>query len=121
MKLLTAELKRQIPPLYSTENQSNDDHLVVCKYFTPDSSWAWYVMEASAVLADGSYAPLADTKPDEVFDVLFFGVVDGLELEWGHFSLSELESVRGPFGLKIERDLYFEPTRWGDLKKRVLR
>jgi hypothetical protein len=24
--------------------------------------------------------------------------------------LSELESVRGPFGLRVERDLAFEPT-----------
>ena len=30
--------------------------------------------------------------------------------ELGYFNLSELESVRGPMGLPIERDLYFEPT-----------
>ncbi|MBP7509799.1 MAG: DUF2958 domain-containing protein, partial [Prolixibacteraceae bacterium] len=28
--------------------------------------------------------------------------------EWGSFSLEELESYRGKFGLGIERDLYFE-------------
>ena len=32
-----------------------------------------------------------------------------MEEEWGYFVLSELESVRGPLGLEIERDLYFEP------------
>ena len=36
----------------------------------------------------------------------FFGFVDGLEREWGYFSLSELESVRGGFGLPVERDMY---------------
>jgi hypothetical protein len=30
--------------------------------------------------------------------------------EWGYFVLSELESARGPLGLPIERDLYFEPA-----------
>lgn len=40
----------------------------------------------------------------------FFGLVDGFEKELGYFSLSELESVKGPLGLKIERDLYFKPT-----------
>src|SRR5665811_323998 len=38
----------------------------------------------------------------------FFGYVCGMEEEWGYFVLSELESVRGPLGLEIERDLYFE-------------
>jgi hypothetical protein len=42
---------------------------------------------------------------------LFFGLVDGLEKEFGYFSLSELESVDGPFGVGIERDLYFGDQR----------
>ena len=28
--------------------------------------------------------------------------------EWGTFSLAELESIQLPFGMKIERDLYFK-------------
>ena len=27
--------------------------------------------------------------------------------EWGYVSLKELQSITGPMGLKIERDLYF--------------
>ncbi len=38
---------------------------------------------------------------------MFFGLVDGFERELGYFSLSELESVHGPYGVGIERDLYF--------------
>ena len=31
-------------------------------------------------------------------------------VEWGGIaSIEELESIRGPFGLKIERDLYWTP------------
>lgn len=90
MKLLTNELRRKLPPLYATEHE--EDPQIICKFFTPDSNWTWYAFEF-----DGS-----DT---------FFGWVEGLEKELGYFSLSELESVRGPFGLPLERDLYFEPCR----------
>jgi hypothetical protein len=31
--------------------------------------------------------------------------------ELGYVSLKELESLKLPFGLKIERDMYFEPTK----------
>ncbi len=88
LKLVTAEMRRTLPPLYSAEKQ--DDPMVYAKFFTPDSSWTWFVLEF-----DGK-----DT---------FFGLVVGLETELGYFSLGELESVRGPLGLRIERDLYFEP------------
>ena len=45
--------------------------------------------------------------------MLFFGYVsihgDFCD-EWGYFRLSELESVKcPPFGMGIERDLYFDP------------
>ena len=46
-----------------------------------------------------------------VIDIMFFGFVDGMDSEWGYFSLEELESIRGPFRLKIERDLYFKPCK----------
>ncbi|MEE8160873.1 MAG: DUF2958 domain-containing protein [Acidobacteriota bacterium] len=69
------------------------DPIVYAKLFTPDANWTWYVTEGSL----------------EGDDFIFFGYVIGLEREWGYFALSDLESVRGPPGLPIERDLYFEP------------
>jgi len=90
-KLLTQALRADLPPLYATEATPMAEKLAVVKFFTPDSNWTWYGVEF-----DGK-----DT---------FFGLVDGFEREYGYFSLSELESVRGPLGLRIERDLYFEPT-----------
>ena len=99
MKLLTDELRAVLPPLYAQENTK--DPMVYAKFFTPDSSWTWYVTEGSA----------------EEHDFIFFGYVIGLEREWGYFSLIELESVRGPLGLPIERDLYFEPKRFGELQQ----
>ena len=89
MKLMTADLRIQLPQLYSQEEV--DDPKAIAKFFTPDSNWTWYATEF-----DGK-----DT---------FFGLVDGFEKELGYFSLKELESIRGAFGLPIERDLWFEPT-----------
>jgi len=53
-----------------------------------------------------------------------FGLVTGLETEFGFVSLRELQNVTGPMGLHIERDLWFRPTpvrelpeykeRWGE-------
>lgn len=40
---------------------------------------------------------------------LKIGLVDGFFEELGYFTLSELESVQGPFGLGIERDKHFKP------------
>jgi hypothetical protein len=44
-----------------------------------------------------------------------YGLVSGLELELGYFSLKELRKVKGPLGLSVERDLYFEPKSLNDL------
>jgi len=46
-----------------------------------------------------------------------YGYVQGLESELGYFTLEELESVHGPLGLAIERDLSFTPTAFATIKK----
>ena len=38
------------------------------------------------------------------------------EREYGYFSLSELESVRLPFGMGIERDMSYTNRKVGDIK-----
>jgi hypothetical protein len=89
MPLLTAELRARLPALYAQEK--NDRQTVFCKFFCPWSDWTWFATEG-------------ELRGD---DFIFFGYVIGFHEEWGYFSLSELESVRGPGGLTIERDLYF--------------
>jgi hypothetical protein len=91
MKLLTKAIRSRLPPLGSTDRLAHDEITVQAKFFTPDSSWSWYCVEF-----DG--------------DDTFFGLVVGFEIEMGHWSLSELESARGPWGLPIERDLWFKPV-----------
>jgi hypothetical protein len=107
---LTKDLIKTLPPLYSQED--NPDPMVVVKLFTPDAGWTWYAIEGSPVDESGYY----DTKKEKV-DFLFFGLVSGIEVELGYFSLSELTSIRGAFGLPVERDLYFAPTRLSEVKK----
>jgi hypothetical protein len=91
MELLTEELKKLLPPLYAQE--ANSEPMVHAKFFTPWTGWTWFVTEGS----------------QQEDDFIFFGYVIGHEQEWGYFSLNELESVRGPAGLTIERDLHFTP------------
>lgn len=89
MKLLTAELRQRLPPLYSQEAEATPT--AYAKFFMPGTGWTWYVTEGSE--QDG--------------DFLFFGFVVGFESEFGYFLLSELESVTTPLGLHVERDLSF--------------
>jgi hypothetical protein len=106
---LTRALLKKLPALYSQEN--NPDPLVVCKFFTPDAGWTWYAIEGSPVDENGFY----DTDKPKV-DFLFFGLVSGIEVELGYFSLSELKRIRGKLGLPVERDRYFAPTRLSEVK-----
>ncbi|WP_122893898.1 DUF2958 domain-containing protein [Arcobacter peruensis] len=99
MQLLTKGLEDKIPNLYETENIKVDEKIVYVKYFTPDANWTWYVTEYSKT------------------EKIFFGYVNGNYPEWGYFALEELEQVTGPLGLKIERDLHFEPTKFKDIKE----
>ena len=87
MQLLTKEIEDRFKKIGSQENA--DDPEIVVKFFDPTGSWTWYATE---------YDPKNKT---------FFGLVDGHEKEWGYFSLEELKSVKGLFGLGIERDLHF--------------
>ena len=123
MDLLTKGLMRQIP----MDQENLGEHAVVyCKFFTPTSNWTWYVTEAVAYLQDGGEVSLAEvavrnwTMEVELEDVRFFGFVRGFEGELGYFSLRELQTVKGPLGLGIERDLYWRQTELKDVMSDAL-
>ncbi|MCA9875302.1 MAG: DUF2958 domain-containing protein [Anaerolineales bacterium] len=96
MELLTPEIREALPLLYANEEQGLAAQALV-KFFTPDSNWTWYASEF-----DG--------------EDIFFGLVIGFEAELGYFSLQELQSVRGPLGLPIERDLHYKPRSLAELQ-----
>ena len=110
MKLLTKEIRRKLPPLRS-QNGKNSKAVAYLKMFTPDSSWTWYALEGSPILNDS----------DLEIDFYFFGLVDGHEKELGYFSLKELESVKGPMGLPIERDLYWKPKTLEEIAPEIFK
>ena len=93
MKLITKKIENVLSkyPLYSQDNKG-ENVVAICKFFL--QGFTWYVLEAQK---NGN-------------DYEFFGIVDGLEKEYGYFTLSELQSLRGRWGLGVERDMYFEPT-----------
>ena len=96
MKLLNKKIKDSLPALYSTENTPCDKKTIVCKFFNPVGAATWYIAEGSE---------------QEGGDWLFFGYCDlGFGFpEWGYVSLAELQSLKLPFGLGIERDIHFSP------------
>jgi len=98
MELLTKEIRQAFKKIGSQEHVEMGEQVCVVKFFDPTGSWTWYATEF-----DGE-----DT---------FFGLVDGFELEWGTFSLSELQSVKGRFGLGIERDRYIGMPKLKDISR----
>ena len=91
MKLMTKQLLKRFAQVGSQAEVR--DPLIVAKFFNPTGAGTWYASE---------YDP--NTR-------IFFGYVSifgDWNDEWGSFSLEELESYRGRFGLGIERDLYFK-------------
>lgn len=115
MELLTQEMRNELPPLYSQELV--EDPMVVAKFF--GGSWTWYVTEGSPVDDEGAAIPRSQPDAQEA-DFLFFGLVQGLENELGYFSLAELQGVRmPPFGLGIERDLYWQPRPLSKVREAV--
>ncbi len=98
MELLTKEIRDAFKKIVSQEEKPPEEQVCVVKFFDPTGSWTWYATEF-----DGK-----DT---------FFGLVDGFELEWGTFSLSELESIKGRFGLGIERDRYIGMPKLKDVPR----
>ena len=101
MKLLTKEIKKMLPALYATEAVPLADKVVVCKFFDPTSGYTFYCVEGQ----------------EEEDDFILWGCVTGLyEDEFGYTSLKELESVRLPFGLRIERDLHWRPRKVSEIE-----
>lgn len=90
MQLMTKPILQKL--LQNGANRDMD-HAPVVKYFTPDASATWLISEVDPEDQD-----------------LLFGLCDlGLGFpELGYVRLSEIESIRGKLGLKVERDRYWE-------------
>ena len=86
MILLTPDLRER---LFANGRQRDVDHVPVVKFFNPFGEGVWLATELD---------------PDG--DVMF-GLADIGCPELGSWSFSELEAIRLPFGMGVERDLLF--------------
>ena len=98
MKLLTEQIKKALPELYTTEEIPCEDKTIVVRFFNPLGNQTWDIVE-------GTEDPVSS-------DWLFFGLCDlGMGTpEWGYVSLSELESLDVGLGMGIERDICVGPS-----------
>lgn len=92
MNLLTDKIKELFKryPLYSQDGKGMDS-VVLVKYFNPCGAGTWLITEA---------------EEQEDGDYLLFGYCHIFCWEWGCVMLSELQDLKLPFELTIERDLY---------------
>lgn len=90
MKLITKEIRTKLEAnAQKTEISGNDDHRPVVKLFNPAGAATWLLTEIEGDIAFG-LCDLGMGSP-----------------ELGSVSITELEAVKGPLGLGIERDQYF--------------
>lgn len=102
MKLLLSEQRSKLieqgraTSAAQLEGADEPDHMPVVKLFTPDANCTWLISE------------LDPDDPDLAFGLCDLGC--GCP-ELGSVRISEIESVRGAFGLPVERDRHFAADR----------
>ena len=102
MKLLTEDIKTKLlangeaSAKAIAKDGDTPDHEPVLKVFQPWGGATWLLTEVDPEM------------PDIAFGLCDLGMG---EPELGSVSLSELESIRGPGGLTLERDIHFKATK----------
>ncbi len=76
MQLLTKKIITALPKIYATDGVPLDEKIIICKFFTPDANWTWFVFEGE---------PNGNTFNNQEVDYKFFGMVHGLERAMGYF------------------------------------
>ena len=91
--LMPKAIEKSLPRLYTTEKELLGDRTAYARYFFPAGAYTAYLLE---------YDPK---------ERIGFGAVTmGYGWELGNISIDEMEEVKVR-GLRIERDLYFSPTK----------
>jgi len=97
MMLLTQAIKKSLPKLRSDQRTPLKEKEIICKFFTPDANATWYILEGE---------PISDSDW-EFFCYADLGLGPGCS-EFGAVLLSQIEEVRGQFGLPVERDIAWD-------------
>ena len=93
MKILTKAVLAAFAKQGDTSQKEAKDIKIVLKMFNPAGAGTWYLYE----------------KLDEDIYMCFANLGDVEMAECGTVSMSEMMSLRLPFGLHIERDMHFTP------------
>lgn len=114
MKLLTKAIAEKLIAGYRHSAETGESATeVVVKYFTPWANATWYITEGMPVTETGE--PVAEEYHDwllghhERYDWHLYGwcdLGDAMNAELGYVMLSDLKGLKGPAGLRVERDLY---------------
>lgn len=99
MKLLTKAIeKKLLANQYESRGMSPiENEKVVVKLFAPSGSATWWIYSM-------------DKNGD------CFGVAQISDREYGYFNIHEITKLRvKPFGLPVERDMYYTPETFGEL------
>ncbi len=97
MMLITKAINAKLEANYIAQQQTDcgGECFPPLKLFNPCGAATWLISERNT------------DEPDQLFGLCDLGF-GSPELGW--VSLAELESVKGPLGIGIERDRWFEPT-----------
>jgi len=99
------------PKLYETDGVPIAEKTVYCHWFIGNCDWWLFELDPEELMAFG-YVNLGDPDMSEM----------------GYFSLVELGTMRAPVrfhvvetiktvGVPVERELDWEPVKWGDFKR----
>lgn len=125
MKLITKSIAADLIAAYAHSAETGESGKdVVAKFFTPWAGATWYVSEGMPVTEDGT--PVAEDFREfavdhaDKYDWHLFGFADlddRINAELGYVMLSDLQGLKGPGGLTVERDLHYSGTMAEVLKQ----
>ncbi|HGD3916039.1 TPA: DEAD/DEAH box helicase family protein [Streptococcus agalactiae] len=100
--LMTDEMLEKVPELYAQEDVALADKQVHAAYIIPfRSNWTWYMTEYDRESGDA------------------FGLVLGLEPEWGYFNLEELKELNAQRLILEDFPKTFRELKDSELKKQM--
>ncbi|MGZ7316882.1 helicase-related protein [Streptococcus pyogenes] len=100
--LMTDEMLEKVPELYAQEDVALADKQVHAAYIIPfRSNWTWYMTEYDRESKDA------------------FGLVLGIEPEWGYFNLEELKELNAQRLILEDFPKTFRELRDSELKKQM--
>jgi len=117
MKLITKDIAEKLAAadsvfLASADGKTSDN--IIIKLFTPWANGTWFIVSGTPLDdINGEPTTLENAKDWHLFGFCDLG--DPIMAELGYVLLSELQSIKGFAGLKIERDLHYDDHKLSEV------